>query len=136
MQYLKENVKDGVDFSLLIIIKRFFKVILPFLMRVARHVQITRNRKFDISLQYLKREENDEVDFLHAGKSMKTYYKLILWFLLRWSSISKVPKIASLQKKIEMKLIFGLQISIKVAYQLISTLWAPKLATRSYYDYW
>ena len=78
LQYLKENVKDGVDFSLLIIIKRFFKVILPFLMRVARHVQITRNRKFDISLQYRKREENDEVDFLHAGKSMKTYYKLTL----------------------------------------------------------
>ena len=68
LKYLKENVKDGVDFSLLIIIKRFFKVILPSLMRVARHAQITWNKKFDISLQYLKREVNDEVDFLHAGK--------------------------------------------------------------------
>ena len=29
--------------------------------------------------------------------SMKTYCKLILWFWWRWSSISKVPKIASLQ---------------------------------------
>ena len=37
-------------------------------MRVARHAQITWNKKFDISLQYLKREVNDEVDFLHAGK--------------------------------------------------------------------
>ena len=37
-------------------------------MCVARHPQITQNRKFAISLQYLKREVNDEVDFLHAGK--------------------------------------------------------------------
>ena len=29
--------------------------------------------------------------------SIKTYYKLILWFWWRWSNISKVPKIASLQ---------------------------------------
>ena len=27
---------------------------------------ITQNNKFDISLQYLKKEVNDEVDFLHA----------------------------------------------------------------------
>ena len=37
-------------------------------MCVARHAQITQNRKFAISLQYLKRQVNDEVDFLHAGK--------------------------------------------------------------------
>ena len=68
LQYLKENVKDGVDFSLLIIVKRLFKVILSFLMCVARHAQITQNKKFAISLQYLKKEVNDKVDFLHAGK--------------------------------------------------------------------
>ena len=68
LQYLKENVKDGVDFSLLIIVKRFFKVILSFLMCVARHAQITQNKKFAISLQYLKKEVNDEVDFLSAVK--------------------------------------------------------------------
>ena len=45
-----ENVKDGVDFSPLIIVKRFFKVILSFLM-CARHAQITQNKKFAISLQ-------------------------------------------------------------------------------------
>ena len=43
-----------------------------------------------------KKEVNDEVDFC-MQLSMKTYYKLILWFWWRWSSISKVPKIASLQ---------------------------------------
>ena len=35
LQYLKEHVKDGVDFSPLIIVKRFFKVILSFFMCVA-----------------------------------------------------------------------------------------------------
>ena len=69
LQYLKQNVKDGVDFSQLIIVKLFFKVTLSFLICVARHAQITQNKKTDISLQYLKREVNDEVDFLHAGKN-------------------------------------------------------------------
>ena len=41
---------------------------LTFLMRVARHTQITQNKKFAISLQYLKKEVNDEDDFLYAGK--------------------------------------------------------------------
>ena len=73
--------------------------------------------------------------------SMKTYYKLILWFWWRWSSIFKVPKITSLyvqylKQKLEMKLIFCKQINIKVAYKLISTLWASKFATQWYYDYW
>ena len=30
---------------------------------MVRHVQITQNNKFDISLQYLKKELSDEVDF-------------------------------------------------------------------------
>ena len=37
-------------------------------MCVARHAQITQNKKFAISLQYLKKEVNDEVDFWYAGK--------------------------------------------------------------------
>ena len=37
-------------------------------MCVVRHAQITQNQKFAISLQYLKKEVNDEVDFLHADK--------------------------------------------------------------------
>ena len=35
-------------------------------MCLARYPQITRNNKFPISLQYLKKEESDEADFLHA----------------------------------------------------------------------
>ena len=37
-------------------------------MCVVRHAQITQNQKFAISLQYLKKEVHDEVDFLHANK--------------------------------------------------------------------
>ena len=35
---------------------------------MARYAQITQNNKIAISLQYLKKEVNDGVDFLHAGK--------------------------------------------------------------------
>ena len=35
---------------------------------MARHVQITQNNKFAISLQYLKKELSHDVDFLHADK--------------------------------------------------------------------
>ena len=35
---------------------------------VGRHAQITQNNKFYISLQYLKKEVSDEVDFLHVDK--------------------------------------------------------------------
>ena len=35
---------------------------------MTRHVQITRNNKFAISLEYLKKERNDETDFLYADK--------------------------------------------------------------------
>ena len=71
---------------------------------------------------------SNKVDFLRAYKHAK---------------FPKVPKIASLQylyniskKKLEMKLIFCMQINIKVSYKLISTLWASKFPTRWYYHYW
>ena len=37
-------------------------------MCVTRHVQITQKNKFGISLQHLKKELSDEVDFLHEDK--------------------------------------------------------------------
>ena len=39
------------------------------------------------------------------------------------------------KKKLEMKLIFGMQVSIKVGYKLISTLWASKFPPRQYYHH-
>ena len=55
-------------FCLQINIKGFFKLMLSFYVFVARHVQITQNNKFAISLQYLKKEVSDLVDFLHVDK--------------------------------------------------------------------
>ena len=37
-------------------------------MSIARQAYVTQNNKFVTSLQYFKKEVNDEVDFLHAGK--------------------------------------------------------------------
>ena len=47
-------------------IKDLYKLVALFLLVIARHVQITQNKKFAISLQYLKNDGRDEVDFLHA----------------------------------------------------------------------
>ena len=46
-------------------------------MSVAKHAQITQINNFAISLQYLKKEVSDEVDFC-MQISMKVSYKLIL----------------------------------------------------------
>ena len=44
--------------------QRFLQIAIIILgVCVVRHVQITQNNKFDISLQYLKKELSDEVDF-------------------------------------------------------------------------
>ena len=58
-------------------------------------------------------------------------------------NIPKVPKITSLQffynvskKKLEIKLIFLMQINIKVSCKFIWTLWALKFPTRWYYHWW
>ena len=104
-------------------------------MCVARHAQITQNKKFAISLQYLKKEVNDEVDFWYAGKyeNLLQIDTMILMEMVKHFQSSQNSKfIMSVQylKKIEMKLLFRMQISIKVAYKLTSTLWAPKLTTR------
>ena len=68
LQYIKENVKDEIDFLPPDIHQGLLKLILSFYVYVARHVQITQNNKFAISLNYLKEEVSSEVHFLHAGK--------------------------------------------------------------------
>ena len=45
-----------------------YKLILSFFMGVARHWQSTQNKKYALSLQYLKKDLNYEVDVLHADK--------------------------------------------------------------------
>ena len=46
--------------------KVFFKLISSFLVNIGRHTQSNQNNEFAISLQYLKKDARDEVDFLHA----------------------------------------------------------------------
>ena len=49
-------------------IKVFCKLVLPFSLVIARHTRSIQNSKFVRSLQYLKKEGRDEVDFLLADK--------------------------------------------------------------------
>ena len=63
-------------------------------METVKHPQSSQDSKFPMSLQYLRKEVRDEVDFLHAGKhqnflqvdfntfSIKVSYKVILPFLM------------------------------------------------------
>ena len=63
LQILKKKLEVKLIFYMRINIKYFFKLMLLFLVCVARHAQITQNNKFVISLQCLKKEVSDEVDF-------------------------------------------------------------------------
>ena len=79
---------------------------------------------------------------MHAGKH-ENLIQIDTVILMGWSSIFKVTKLATLRclynmsrMELEMKLIFCMQINIKVAYKLISTLWAPRFPKRWYYHYW
>ena len=50
------------------------------LMGVVKHSQSLQNSKFVMSLQYLKKEVKDEVDFLHADKHqsfLKVYFNTL-----------------------------------------------------------
>ena len=127
LQYLKESLKDGVVFSLLISVKRFFKVILSFLMCVARRAQLTQNKMFVISLQYLKREVNDEVDFLHGGRheNLLQIDPMILIEMVKHFQSSQNSKFTMSVQYLKIedrgKLIFCMQVSIKVAFNTLGT---------------
>ena len=66
LQNLKENVNNELDLLPKVRCKSFLQSAIVIGVCVARHAQITQNDKFAISLQYLKKELTDEVDFLHA----------------------------------------------------------------------
>ena len=67
---------------------------------MTRHVQITQNNKFAISLQYLKKEFSDLsknlVDFLHADKyeSLLQIDSMILMGMIKHSQSSQNSKFA------------------------------------------
>ena len=56
LQYLKKEVKDEVDFLYTDEHQKFYKLVLLFLMEVARDVQSTQNRKPVRFLQYIKQK--------------------------------------------------------------------------------
>ena len=69
-------------------------------MYVARHAHITQNNKFAISLQHLKKEVSDAVDFLHADKheSLLQIDTIILMEMVKYSRSSQNSKfVVSLQ---------------------------------------
>ena len=78
----------------------------------SKHAQSTQNNKFAISLQYLKKDVSDEVDFLHVDKHRGLLQ--IDTMILKETVTPKIPKITNFQclysilrKKLEMKLISG-----------------------------
>ena len=60
-----------VDFCLQINTKIFCKLIVSLWVCIARYAQNTQSNKFTISLQYLKENTKEEVDFLPADKLQK-----------------------------------------------------------------
>ena len=74
---------------------------------MARHAHITQNNKFTVSLQHLKKEVSDAVDFLHVGKhkSWLQIDTMILMKMVKYPQSSQNSKFAmSLQYlKIEVR---------------------------------
>ena len=83
-----------LSFCLLINAEGFFKVILPFQVCMARHAHITQNSMFAFLCKILRKKWVMQLTFC-MQISMKACFKLLLRFWWRWSSIPKVPKIAS-----------------------------------------
>ena len=63
-------------------------------MCATRNVQITQYKKFAFSLQYLKKEVSDEVNFLHADKheSLLQIDAMILMGMVKHSYSSQKSK--------------------------------------------
>ena len=64
-------------------------------MCAARHAKIDQNIKFAISLQYRKKQINEEVDFLHADKheSMLQIDTMILMEMVKHSQNSQKKQV-------------------------------------------
>ena len=125
-------------FCMQVSIKTYYKVKL-ILMGMVKDFQSSQNSKFAmslelskkfISLQYLKIEIRDEIDFLHAGKhqiglqvdfntfSYKVSYNVILPSLMSMMKHSqstqskKFADLCNISKKLGMQFIFCMQINI------------------------
>ena len=88
-------------------------------MQMVKNSQSFQNSKFAISLQYLKKELKAEVDFFHAEfpKSLFQHLSLLMGmikcFQITQTSLQYLCSIS--KKKLGMKIIFGMQIKVKVS---------------------
>ena len=101
-------------------------------MCVARHAQITQNNKFAISLQYLKKELSDEVDFLHADKheSLLQIDSMILMGMVKHSQSSQNSKFAMSLQYLKKGVRGEVDVDKHQSFKLISTLWASKFPAK------
>ena len=133
LQYLKENVKDEVDFSTADKRQRFLQIHAIILGLCDQVCPNNQKSKFAISLQYLMKKVSDEINFLHADKheSFLQIDTMIFRGMVKHSqSLQNSKFVISLQYLKNMRLIFCMQINIKVSYKLISTLRVSKFPTR------
>ena len=70
---------------------------------MTRHSQISQNNKFALSLQYLKKEVNDEVNFLCVDRheSLIQIYSMILMGMVKYSQSSQNSKFAMFLQYLE-----------------------------------
>ena len=91
---------------------------------VTRHAQSTQNNKFAISLQYLKENVKGEINYFPVDKQQR-FFKLILSFYVCGQACPNYPKwqvcyfFEISQEGSREKLIFCMQISMKVSFKLI-----------------
>ena len=82
------------DFNTLSI-KVSYKAILPLLMGMIKYSQSTQNKKFALSLKYIKRKKL-RMKFIfcfQVNMKVSTSWHYCFWW--KWSDMSKVPKIGS-----------------------------------------
>ena len=96
MQYLKENLKDEVDFFSADKHERFLQIDIIILGMHGQACPNCPKKQVCNFVAISNKERSDEVDFLLANK-YKSFLQIDTDFLWEWSSIPKVPKIASLQ---------------------------------------
>ena len=61
--FFQKSMRYEIDFLPVKKPKMFYKLIVSLWVYLARHAQSTQNNKFSISLQYLKENVKDKVDF-------------------------------------------------------------------------
>ena len=86
-------MKDELDLFLQINVKSFLKLLLSFLVCVPRHAKLPKTTSLLFLCNILGKNWVMKLIFC-MQITMRTCYKLIVWFRWVWSSISRVPKIA------------------------------------------